>query len=395
MKIQVTDSISLDINLDDSSVSVDINLNGDDDISLVELSKLIQRNNCITSIYFRNNDNIGCLSKVSIDGWKAVFQVLQINTTIQSLRFSNCNLNLEWAQLFATMVLFNNSTITDLRIGYSSEIGVCAIVNALCTNPAGCTLTSLALEGLFETDTVMATQLGQAFVTVLQLKSTKLKELSLRSDDLTDAFLDMVVSGLKYNTNLQELHLIAGTSTPFNTAALANAMYYNRTLRHLDLSGNAINQDGVNELITALRYHPSLEILEVSFRGAEVAYEEMLQLLKYNEVLNELVLIEYDFLTFSSTFVDTETVESILDYNDTIHELPDLDECLDEERIEFINGMLAKNKCGRRTATKKGVPRRQDSFMWLYNSWTSTVHAALQPPPMSMRLSERDSNIGY
>jgi hypothetical protein len=299
------------------------------------------------------------------------------------------------------MVLFNNNTVTDLRICNSSEIGingVCAIVNALCTKPEGCTLTSLVLEGLFETDsfdndTVIATQLGQAFVTLLQLKSTKLKKLSLRSDDFTDAIMDTVVSGLKYNTNLQELHLIAGTSTPFNTAALANAMYYNRTLRHLDLSGNAINQDGVNELMTALRYHPSLEILSGRFHGAEVALEEMLQLLKYNEVLNELVLIDYDFPTFSSSVA--ATVESILDYNDTIHELQDLDDCLDEERIEFINGMLAKNKCGRRTATKKGVPRRQDSFMWLYNSWTSTVHAALQPPPMSMRLSERDSNIGY
>jgi hypothetical protein len=399
MKIQVTDSISLDINLDDSSVSVDINLKGDDDISLVELSKLIQRNSCITSIYFRDNDDIGYLSTLSIDGWREVFQVLQINTTIQSLRFSNGNLNLEWAQLFATMVLFNNNTVTDLRICNSSEIGingVCAIVNALCTKPEGCTLTSLVLEGLFETDsfdndTVIATQLGQAFVTLLQLKSTKLKKLSLRSDDFTDAIMDTVVSGLKYNTNLQELHLTADTT--FNTAALANAMYYNRTLNHLHLWCNVINQYGVNELMTALRYHPSLEILSGRFHGAEVALEEMLQLLKYNEVLNELVLIGYGIPMRLSSFVDTATVESIFDYNNTIHVFPNLAMAgfgEGEERIEFIDGMLTKNKCGHRTAIKKGVPRRQDIFLWLYNSWTSTVHAALQPPPMSMRLSERD-----
>jgi Leucine Rich repeat len=384
MKINVTDSTSLKINLDDSSsVSFDITLNGNGDIFLVELAKSIQRNSCITSICFGYKRYCPITSTCSINGWKALFRVFQINTTIQKLEFSDCNLNLEWAQLFATMVLFNNNTINDLRIWKSTEIGmngICGIVNALCNKPAGCTLTSLTLRSVinmdnFNNDTVMGTQLGKAFVTLLQLKSTELKKLDLRYNDLTDAVMDMFVSGLKFNTNLEQLYLSENTLSPyFNAAtALANAMYYNRTLRLLDLSWNAINQDGANEIFTALRYHPSLQLLAVDFNRTEGVLGETLQLLKYNEVIN---ILDNSGDQMMISFFDTATVKSILDYNDTIYMLPKpaKDHDYDEEWIEYIDELLTKNLFGQRTAIKKGVPRRQDSFMWLYNSWISTCH---------------------
>jgi hypothetical protein len=158
-------------------------------------------------------------------------------------------------------------------------------------------------------------------------------------------------------------------------------MYYNRTLRHLDIPCLLINQDGVNEIMTALRYHPSLQKLAVHYSGTEGIVGEISQFLKYNEVLKEL---ELNYLDDDDTspilyFPDHASVQSMLDYNDTIHLLPDYAMDEEDERFEFINGLFKQNRCIQRTAIKKGVSRRQDSYMWLYNSWISTCNNTTTP----------------
>jgi hypothetical protein len=163
--MEMTDRVCFDINLEDK-----------DDFFLVELAKSIERNTSIRKLWFRYQRH----STVSVNGWKALFQVLQINKTIQQLSFNNCNLNFEWAQLFATMVLFNNNTITDLYIASDTDMnGVTAIVDALCEKPAGCTLTSLGFSGVMDDSSrldnvvVRGAHLAKKFVTLPKVNQIK------------------------------------------------------------------------------------------------------------------------------------------------------------------------------------------------------------------------------
>jgi hypothetical protein len=81
--------------------------------------------------------------------------------------------------------------------------------------------------------------------------------------------------------------------------------------------------------------------------------------LKYNDVLEQLLLSSNEALI---DVFNTVSFQSLFDYNATIFFISDLEKC-DEECFESIHGLLEKNKCGQRTAIKKGVPRRQDSYV--------------------------------
>jgi Leucine Rich repeat len=285
--------------------------------------------------------------------------MLQINKSIQILRISCNNFDFDCAQLFATILLSNkNNALKGLSFAFSNHMGVngvSVIVDAVCANPNGCTLTSINFQNVSKTtDMIMETKFAGGFATLLQLKHTQLKELHLGSNDLGDDFATIFFNGLKYNTQLEILNIQGNGITDLGATALANALYYNKTLVELDVSCNYnIGDGGLNAIMTALWYHPSLRMFQFSavhFFGGIVA-----ELLQYNESLKTLMwtgMHEYHAAIFNSILYYNDTIEFVYPRN--------------MEQIQLLN----QNKEGR-VAPKKGLRRRHHIYNWLFMDWIS------------------------
>jgi Ran GTPase-activating protein (RanGAP) involved in mRNA processing and transport len=153
--------------------------------------------------------------------------------------------------------------MSEQRIGV---MGVATIIDALRTNPHGCTLTSLELHYLTLKTKVkydMKAQLASNFVTFLQpcYTRTRLKEVSFHDNYLGDDFVCIFVNGLKYNPQLETLNLCCNDITNKGVVELGNVLYYNSTLKGLDVSGNQISDEGMISITHSIRYHPTLEEL--------------------------------------------------------------------------------------------------------------------------------------
>jgi Leucine Rich repeat len=267
------------------------------------------------------------------------------------------------------MILFNPNvtpsfccSLTHLDLRYNDQIGingVYTIVDALCTNPNGCTLKVLELIQVIrknDSNTEMKMRLAHKFVTLLQQNGTGLNELNLAFNFLGDEFVTILVTGLKDNVMLEKLDLSGNEITNVGAEALANVFYYNRTITELSLLSNRIASHGAVAIACALRYNPV--IVKLYMADNQISQDEgiLCDLLECNESFKSVwwfgqcgYIPEYEDIA--------ESMHLIVQFNDTIQD------------VDFCSPWLDDTSFGERTAPKKGLRRRQDIYKWIDHDW--------------------------
>jgi Ran GTPase-activating protein (RanGAP) involved in mRNA processing and transport len=452
-------------------VNPKIDLTDKDDNFLMTVSMSLRNNTFIREIYVADQ-------RLSINRWTAIFDGIQNNKNINVIEImEGSNFDSACAKLLATAVLFNKSNpvccslgvlfVDDTEIGL---IGIFEIVNALCANPKGCTLTRLSLTNAIheneDNSIEMVQQVAIQFVSLILQKTSKLKRLYLSSMYLGDNFLTIFADGIKYNTQLEKFYfrgpaestMQGNVLTAVGAAALATALDYNKTLVELDLTNNAIGDNGsialadtlqnnrnhlevlilgnngiasigAQALATALHHNVFLVHLDISSNNLEdIGTTAIASALRYNTKLKKLnlrrcqitssgakelanalyyntTLVQFDlsdnsitdegaialgnslryqpsieqfylkgnpllsddawdFLKYNETvrrtyvnFHNTATLQSILDYNDTLLSV--------HSESDNMQHLLQQNYTGMRVALKKGLRRKQDIYSWL------------------------------
>ena len=111
--------------------------------------------------------------------------------------------------------------------------------------------------------------------------STSLKWLGIGKNDLSPEAIELIISGLHYNTALTKLYMNNNCFSLQNTVSLASVLKTNCTLVHLDLGQCNINSDGACELVSALHANNTLQKLflndnPVGVEGATALAEMLL-----------------------------------------------------------------------------------------------------------------------
>jgi Ran GTPase-activating protein (RanGAP) involved in mRNA processing and transport len=325
-----------------------------DDNFLLSLATALRNNTFVQTFYLINTEHC----KFTINGWKEIFEMLQVNNTIQSVIFYRTEIDFDCVQVLATTVLLKSNirsqlTKLDLSETQIGIIGVLTVVDALCTNPNRCKLTNLGLRNVIhenDNNIEMLKELAEKFAIILRPNCSCLEVLSLSINQLGDDFVTTLATILKYNTTLAVLDLSTTGITNIGAKALANALYYNRTLVELDLRDNKIGDDGAIAITKALHYHPSLKHLDLRSNG--LRGHEVFEFLKYNETLKSFMLFCPD--------ISAAAQQSIMDCNDILR-------CFNVT-CDRADKLLSDNIRGVRSAPKKGVRRRQQVYNWLSKS---------------------------
>ncbi|KAK5856919.1 hypothetical protein PBY51_010199 [Eleginops maclovinus] len=124
------------------------------------------------------------------------------------------------------------------------------------------------------------------------LLTSLLTELHLHNAQLSGVPLYTLVSALKSNRALQELHLTSNLLNSYQDALhLGDLLRYNSTLHTLELSSNAIADDGLEELCDGLRWQTA-GVRVLLLRNNQITVRGMVHLAKALPVLRVLQVLD-------------------------------------------------------------------------------------------------------
>ena len=156
--------------------------------------------------------------------------------------------------------------------------------------------------------------------------STSVKGLKV-GGELPPEGVELIISGLRHNTTLNQLHVRNAHVFPQNTVSLAAVMTTNHTLVDLALVSCYIDSDGACQLASALCTNDTLQLLNIldnpiGVKGAAAFAEVLLK----NKTLNELHLenepVSFDFETDDLICEEgTQRLIESLTHNSTLEKL--------------------------------------------------------------------------
>ncbi|KAI4796641.1 hypothetical protein KUCAC02_026854 [Chaenocephalus aceratus] len=124
------------------------------------------------------------------------------------------------------------------------------------------------------------------------LLTSRLTELHLHNAQLSGVPLYTLVSALKWNRALQQLHLTNNLLNSYQDALhLGDLLRYNTTLHTLELSSNAVADDGLEELCDGLRWQTA-GVRVLLLRNNQITAKGMLHLAKALPLLRVLQVLD-------------------------------------------------------------------------------------------------------
>ncbi|KAK1893474.1 Protein phosphatase 1 regulatory subunit 37 [Dissostichus eleginoides] len=124
------------------------------------------------------------------------------------------------------------------------------------------------------------------------LLTSRLTELHLHNAQLSGVPLYTLVSALKWNRALQQLHLTNNLLNSYQDALhLGDLLRYNTTLHTLELSSNAVADDGLEELCDGLRWQTA-GVRVLLLRNNQITARGMVHLAKALPLLRVLQVLD-------------------------------------------------------------------------------------------------------
>ena len=174
-----------------------------------------------------------------------------------------------------------------------------------------------SLEELSLDNTGIGTEDCRPLSKLLSSSTTSIKKLKINHNDLPLDAVELIISGLQYNTTLEVLDMRKCSFSHQNTMSLALALRENHTLVHLSLYECNIGPDGACQLASALSTNDTLRELnlgENSIRAeGATAFAVML---RKSKSLKKLFLRD--------TFIGEDGTQKLIDsltHNTTLEEL--------------------------------------------------------------------------
>ena len=222
--------------------------------------------------------------------------MLCTNTTLRSLHFRNCGMNIQMTTALSKALQVNTS-LTELILDKVEE-GISAVLNSLTTSPS--TLCTLSLRECHISNA------DEPSITAILTRNT-LKSLDLTSNDLGAEAATSLFSALKDNTSLETLDLsysrcLDKDDTEAVSAAIEAALSKNHTLKVLRLSHCNLPHPTVEGIATALANGSSLADLNIEQSKVTVlGVRKVFIAMQTNASLTKLMLRENITLDHATT----------------------------------------------------------------------------------------------
>ncbi|XP_030646345.1 NACHT, LRR and PYD domains-containing protein 12-like [Chanos chanos] len=229
-----------------------------------KLQKLISNPSHLRELDLRGNDP-------GDSGVKLLYDLLEDqHCKLQTLRLESCNLTEKSCAALASVLSSNISSLRDIDLSNNDlqDSGVKVLSTGL-QNPR-CKMEKLCLERCNLTEKSCI-----ALVSVLSSKSSSMRELDLRDNNLQDSGVKLLSAGLENpHCKLQRLWLCKCRITEEGCAALASALSSNphSHMRYLNLSENKPGNAGV-KLLSALVTDPHCKLEKLELADCSVTEE--------------------------------------------------------------------------------------------------------------------------
>ena len=205
-------------------------------------------------------------------------------------------------------------------------------------------ITSLTAHNSLEQLQLHETGIGVEDCQVLSIllsSSASLKELDISGNELTPEAVELIISGLHYNTILTKLDMNFSCFSLQNTISLASVLSTNHTLVYLNLRDCEIDSDEACQLANALTTNDTLQTLHIEDnpRIEAIGATAFAKMLRTNSTLVCLDLCECN--------IDSEgacQLASALCTNDTLQKLSVSGNSIGVEGASAVAEMLQKNK---------------------------------------------------
>ena len=183
-------------------------------------------------------------------------EVLQMNTTLISLKL--CNINNNGAVNIAKAIQMNTTLHTlDMSDNEISDDEVIAISDCLKKN------SSLEKLNLSKNEIKITNEGAKMIAEALQLNTT-LKQLDLSINKIFDDGATAISNVLKSNITLQELNISHNNITNKGITKITEAIQINSTLQNINISKNHITTEGLLYLMEAVKNNCTLQVVNIT-----------------------------------------------------------------------------------------------------------------------------------
>ena len=181
-------------------------------------------------------------------------EVLQMNTTLTSLKLCNINNN---AAVNITKAIQMNTTLhtLDMSTNKISDDGVIAISDYLKRNSS--------LEKLNLSKNRITNKGAKMIAEALQLNTT-LKQLDLSINKIFDDGATAISNVLKSNITLQELNISHNNITNKGITKITEVIQINSTLQNINISKNHITTEGLLYFMEAVKNNYTLQVVNIT-----------------------------------------------------------------------------------------------------------------------------------
>ena len=181
-------------------------------------------------------------------------EVLRTNTKLISLKLGN--INDDGAVNIAEVIQMNTTMQTlDMSSNKISDDGAITITDGL--------ESKISLKQLIISKNDITSEGAKYIAEAIQVNTT-LEKLDLSFNKLSDAGANFISNGLKANNSLIEINMSKNEITTEGAKRIAEALQLNMTLKQLDLSINKIFDDGATAISNSLKRNITLQVLNIS-----------------------------------------------------------------------------------------------------------------------------------
>ena len=215
----------------------------------VNIAKAIQMNTTLQTLDMSNN-------KISDDGVIAISDYLKRNSLLEKLNLSKNKITDKGANMIAEALQLNTTLKQlDLSINKIFGDGATAISNILITNKS--------LQELNMSKNEITNKGAKMIAEALQLNTT-LKQLDLSINKIFDDGATAISDVLKGNITLQELNISHNNITNKGIKKITEVIQINSTLQNINISKNHISSDGLLYFMETVKNNCTLQVVNIT-----------------------------------------------------------------------------------------------------------------------------------
>ena len=199
------------------------------------------------------------------EGLHIIHRIITLSSiTIEKLRLINNDLSASSDNCLIDIVI--TCGVKKLSIGYNKTIGQKQEFFSTILSSS-----SSMIENLFITGNRLSTREAIMIFTILKEKDTKLKELCIADNVITDDACYVIAETLQVNSRLEYLDIYRNNISKEASQLILNSLKFNNTLRTLDLSDNYSEDDkkqilALQDIVNEERKHRGCQLkLNVTF----------------------------------------------------------------------------------------------------------------------------------